>query len=77
MSYRPADDSGRLHLALSNGNGADVEIDSPSEASFLLKLFREEDEVYFDTVNEIIFIGITPGEEPEEEGESDDKGEEG
>lgn len=67
MSYRPADDSGRLHLALSDGTGADVEIDSPSEASFLMRLFREEEDVYFDTVNEIIFIGIEPGEEGDDD----------
>ncbi|MCI5084168.1 MAG: hypothetical protein MRY78_20880 [Saprospiraceae bacterium] len=58
ISYRPDEDAGTVHLALANGTGADLPIDSPSEAHFMYVLLKSEDEVFFDPQNRLIVSGI-------------------
>jgi len=58
VSYRPKEDAGHIHLALADGTGADLPIDSPMEASFMYNLLRQEDEVYYDPNHELITCGM-------------------
>lgn len=60
LSYRPEDDAGMVHLALSNDTGADLPIDSAAEASFLLQLLNGDKPVYYDTANKMLITGIEP-----------------
>lgn len=66
ISYRPKEDAGMVHLALANGKGADLPIDSPMEASFLLQMLGHEGTVYYDPENELLVTGM------EVTGEGDD-----
>ena len=58
ISYRPNEDAGTIHLALADGSGADIVIDSPAEASFMWNLLRTEDEVYYDARYDLITCGM-------------------
>ncbi|MEN0005446.1 MAG: hypothetical protein AAF798_14940 [Bacteroidota bacterium] len=58
LSYRPDEDSGMVHLALANGEGANLPISSPSEAQFLLYLLKNDDDVFFDPKHRLISTGI-------------------
>ena len=58
ISYRPDEDAGHIHLALADGTGADLPVDSPQEASFLWNLLRNEAEVYYDEVHRLIVSGL-------------------
>jgi hypothetical protein len=58
ISYRPEEDAGQIHLALADGSGADLPIDSPAEASFMWNFLRSEEEVYYDPVHQLITSGI-------------------
>jgi len=58
ISYRPKEDVGMVHLALADGNGADLPVDSPMEASFLYNLLRTDDDVFYDPDNELLVSGM-------------------
>ena len=58
MSYRPSENAGSVHLILENGEGADIPIDSPQEASLLLDLLRNESPVFYDSAHQLLTCGI-------------------
>ena len=58
ISYRPEEDAGQIHLALADGTGADLPVDSPQEASFLWTLLRNETEVYYDETHRLLVSGL-------------------
>lgn len=58
ITYRPTDDAGQLHLVLKDGTGADLPVDSPAEASFLLDLLRNEQPVFYDAEHMLLSSGM-------------------
>lgn len=58
FSWRPSDDSGMLHLVLKDGKAVSLEVDSAAEASFLMDLLRQEDQVFFDPEHQLIMTGL-------------------
>jgi hypothetical protein len=58
ISYRPEEDAGQIHLALADGSGADLPIDSPAEASFMWNFLRTEDVIYYDPSHRLIVSGM-------------------
>lgn len=64
ITWRPDENKGQFHGALADGKGADLPIDNPKEASFLLNLSRHEPEVHFDAEHRLIVTGVDiPGQE--------------
>lgn len=66
ITYHTPSDAGTLHLILENGTGADLPIDSPSEATFLMDLLRNEQPVYYDSKNQLLSSGMEDVGEGEE-----------
>lgn len=60
ITWRPEDDAGMVHLALANGAGASLPIDSAAEAAFLLDMLRNESPVFYDTENRLLATGMEP-----------------
>ncbi len=58
ITYRPVDDAGKVHLILEDGTGANLPIDSPQEATFILDLLRNEQPVYYDPLHQLLSSGI-------------------
>ena len=58
MTYRPHENAGSIHLILENGEGADIPIDSPQEATLMLDLLRNEAPVFYDPNNQLLSCGI-------------------
>lgn len=73
ITWRPDENKGQLHEAMEDGKGADLPIDNPKEASFLLNLFRHEPEVRFDNEHRLLVTGVDiPGQKSQiTEGEND------
>jgi hypothetical protein len=64
--WQAKNNEGTLQLKLSNGEGAQVLVDSAQEGLLLLDILRNEKPVYFDRDNDLIMTGL----EPVGEGES-------
>lgn len=65
ITWRPDENAGNLHIALADGTGADLPIDNPEEASFLLTLLRHEPNARFDPEHRLLATGVDiPGQEP-------------
>ena len=63
ITWRPDENVGQLHLHLENGKGADLPIDNPEEATFLLMLLRHEPNTRFDPENRLLSTGVdVPGD---------------
>lgn len=60
--YRPEDDSGSVHFALENGEGADVFTDSAAESAFLLDLLSKHGPCFWNAATGQISTGIEPVE---------------
>ena len=58
ISYRPNEDAGSVHLALSDGSGADLPINSPAEATFLLQFLSQDEDVYYDSNHQLLTSGM-------------------
>ena len=58
FTWRTIDDSGMVHLVLQDGAAVSLEIDSAAEASFLLDLLRNEEQVFFDPDHHLIMTGL-------------------
>lgn len=61
ISYRPVEDAGSVHLSLSDGTGADLPIDSPQEANFLLNFLKHDKDVYYDPNHQLLTTGMEIG----------------
>ena len=58
MSYRPLENTGKVHLVLENGEGADIPIDSPQESMLMLDMLRNESPVYYDPNHQLLTCGM-------------------
>ncbi len=64
MFWQPEHNVGSIHLALSDGTGADIKLDSPAEASLLVDILRNESPCYWNVHTGQISTGLEPvGEE--------------
>ncbi len=63
--WRPEDDSGSIHLVLAGEGAADIFIDSPQEATFLLDLLRNEKPIFYNADSGQICTGLEPAGEEE------------
>ena len=64
--WRPEDNKGRIQLALADGTGGAVELDSAQEGLLLLDVLRHEKPVYYDASHGLIMTGLEPVGEGEE-----------
>ncbi len=67
LTWTPADNRGTLHLGLKDGTGADIALDSPSEAHFLMDLLRNESPCYYYAAIGMVGTGFEPVGEGEEQ----------
>jgi len=58
--WRPEDNKGCIQLALADGTGGAVELDSAQEGLLLLDVLRNEKPVYYDATNDLIMTGLEP-----------------
>ncbi|ETX07757.1 hypothetical protein [Candidatus Entotheonella palauensis] len=58
--WRTEENVGAINLALADGSGGQVIVDSPAEASLLLDVLRNERPVFYDRANALIMTGLEP-----------------
>ena len=58
VTWRAADDTGMLHLAMKDGTAVSIPVDSPSEMSLLIDLVRNESPVFYNAKHGLLCTGM-------------------
>lgn len=58
LFWRPEDNTGSIHLALSDETSANINLDSPAEASLIVDILRNEKPCYYDAQTGQISTGL-------------------
>ena len=66
ISWRQEDNSGSIHLALTDGTGVHFHIKDPHEGMFLLDILRHEKPIRYDKEHHILFAHYEETGEHEE-----------
>jgi len=70
ITWRPIDNAGTIHVAMSNGTSAPIPIDSAQEMAMMIDLLRNEKPVFYNAKHQLVCTGFEAVGEGENEGKA-------